>query len=308
MARCAAIARSTNCCRRRSRSRNQSQSQRQRMARRRPRQRSGASLGWSGLGGVVLLLLAIATGGSLAYFYFSAAPRPVLDPQTLCPVNGPQGVTVVLVDTSDDLPETTRRELLGQLDDMITTLPPFYRLDIRVLDITGVRSRSLFSKCNPGDGAGLSEWTDNPRIARRRWIEDLRKPAALAVKSSIASAEAKSSPIMAAIQDIAINPFSGAASQQARKKLYIISDLIEYTKDYSQYSRAGALSFARYKQSPAYLKFRTDLHGATVIIRYVTRQTNGPPVLDGTRHMEFWKQWIEDNRGIFGGVKRMQGA
>jgi hypothetical protein len=278
------------------------------MARRRPRQRSGSGFGWSGLGGVLLLLLAVISGGTLAWFYFSAAPRPVLDAQTLCPVTGPHGVTVVLVDTSDDLPETTRREVLGQLDDMITTLPPFYRLDIRVLDIAGVRSRSLFSRCNPGDGAGLSEWTDNPRIARLRWIEDFRKPAALAVKSSIAAAKATSSPIMAAVQDIAIDQFSGAASQSARKTLYIISDMIEFTRDYSQYARAGDLSFARYKQSPAYLKFRTDLHGATVIIRYVTRQQNGQPVLDGTKHMEFWKAWVEDNRGVFGGVKRLQGA
>src|ERR1700733_6044422 len=192
------------------------------MARRRPRQRGGTNFGWSGLGGVLLLLLAIVSGAALAWFYFSAPTRPVLDAQSLCPVNGPQGVTVVLVDTSDDLRETTRRELLGQLDDMITTLPPFYRLDIRVLDIAGVRSRSLFSKCNPGDGAGLSEWTDNPRIGRLRWIEDFRKPAAEAVKNSISSAKANSSPIMAAIQDIAIDQFSGAASERARKTLYII--------------------------------------------------------------------------------------
>ena len=278
------------------------------MARRPPRQRSTSGFGWSGLGGVLLLLLAITSGGALAWFYFSAAPRPVLDPQSLCPVNGPQGVTVVLVDTSDDLPETTRREVLGQLDDMITTLPPFFRLDIRVLDIAGVRSRSLFSRCNPGDGAGLSEWTDNPRIARLRWIEDFRKPAALAVKSSIAAAKAASSPIMAAIQDIAIDQFSGAATQNARKTLYIISDMIEFTRDYSQYPRAGDLTFGRYRQSPAYLKFRTDLHGATVIIRYVTRQTSGQALLDGTRHMEFWKAWVEENRGVFGGVKRLQGA
>src|ERR1700722_3232025 len=278
------------------------------MARRPPRQRSSSGFGWSGLGGVLLLLLAITSGAAPARVYFSAPGRPVLDTQSLWPVTGPQGVTVVLVDTSDDLPETTRREVLGQLDDMITTLPPFYRLDIRVLDIAGVRSRSLFSKCNPGDGAGLSEWTDNPRIARLRWIEDFRKPAAQAVKSSIAAAEAKSSPIMAAIQDIAIDQFSGASSEKARKTLYIISDMIEYTRDYSQYARAGDLSFARYKQSPAYLKFRTDLHGATVIIRYVTRQTSGQALLDGTKHMEFWKAWVEENRGVFGGVKRLQGA
>ncbi len=278
------------------------------MARRPPRQRASPGLGWSGLGGALLLLLAIISGGALSYFYFSAPEQPVLDPQTLCPVKGPQGITVVLVDTSDDLPETTRREVLGQLDDMITTLPPFYKLDIRLLDIAGVRSRSLFAKCNPGDGAGLSEWTDNPRIARLRWIEDFRKPAAQAVKSSVAAAQSTSSPIMAAIQDIAIGEFSGTAAEKAKKTLYIISDMIEYTKEYSQYSRAGDLSFQRYKQSAAYLKFRTDLHGATVIIRYVTRQAGGQPLLDGTKHMEFWKTWIEDNRGAFGGVKRLQGA
>jgi hypothetical protein len=278
------------------------------MARRRPWQRSSSALGWSGFGGALLLLTAIGSGAALAYFYFAAPERPLLDPQSLCPVDGPHGITVVLVDTSDDLPETTRREVLGQLDDMITTLPPFYKLDIRVLDIVGTRSRSLFSKCNPGDGAGLSEWTDNPRIARLRWIEDFRKPAAEAVKRSIASAQSDSSPIMAAIQDIAISQFSSAASESAKKTLYIISDMIEYTKDYSQYPRAGDLSFQRYRQSPAYLKFRTDLHGAAVIVRYVTRQSGGRPLVDGTKHMEFWKAWIEDNRGVFGSVKRLQGA
>jgi hypothetical protein len=278
------------------------------MARRPPRRHGSAMLGWAGFGGALLLLLATISGGALAYFYFSAPVRPMLDSRTLCPLDGPRGITVVLVDTSDDLPETTRREVLGQLDDMITTLPPFYKLDIRILDIAGARSRSLFSKCNPGDGAGLSEWTDNPRIARLRWIEDFRKPAAEAVKSSVAAAQSQSSPIMAAIQDIAIGEFSGATSQNARKTLYIISDMIEFTREYSQYPRAGDLTFQRYRQSPAYLKFRTDLHGATVIIRYVTRQAGGQPLLDGTKHMEFWKAWIDDNRGAFGGVKRLQGA
>jgi len=256
----------------------------------------------------VLLLAAILAGGALAYFYFSGPSRPVLDAKSLCPVTGPQGIMVVLVDTSDDLPEATRREVLGTLDDLITTLPAFYKLDIRVLDIAGSRSRSLFSKCNPGDGAGLSEWTDNPRLARLRWIENFRKPAALAVMTSVASAKASSSPIMAAIQDIALDQFSSVASQSAKKSLYVISDMIEYTRDYSQYPRAGDLSFQRYRQSPAYLKFRTDLHGADVIIRYVTRQVKGQPLVDGTLHMDFWKSWIEDNGGVWGGVKRLQGA
>jgi hypothetical protein len=256
----------------------------------------------------VLLTLSIVAGSAFAYFYLSTPARPTLDAQTLCPVAGPQGITVVLVDTSDDLPETTQREVLRMLDDMIETLPPYYKLDIRVLDITGARSRSLFSKCNPGDGAGLSEWTDNPRIARLRWIETFRKPAAEAVKSSIAAAKANSSPIMGAIQDIALDQFSSIASKSAKKTLFVISDMVEYTRDYSQYPRAGDLSFSRYKQSPGYLKFRTDLHGATVTIRYVNRQPKGQPLVNGVAHMQFWQEWIDDNKGVFGGAKWLQGA
>jgi hypothetical protein len=279
------------------------------VARRRPRQRSTPGIGWSGIGGILLLLLAIIAGSAFAYFYFSTPTRPTLDAQTFCPITGPQGITVVLVDTSDDLPETTRREVLGILEDKIASLPPFYKLDIRVLDIAGVRSRSLFSKCNPGDGAGLSEWTDNPRIARMRWIDGFRKPAADAVKNSIASAKANSSPIMAAIQDIAIDQFSSAAAQNAKKTLFVISDMIEYTPDYySQYPRAGDLSFSRYKQSPAYLKFRTDLHDATVNILYVNRQLKGQPIIDGRAHMQFWQEWVVDNKGQFGSAKWLQGA
>lgn len=278
------------------------------MARRRPRQRSGPSLGWSGIGGILLLVLAIVAGGAFAFFFFSTPARPTLDARTLCPIAGPQGITVVLVDTSDDLPETTRREALGMLEDMIATLPPFYKLDIRVLDIAGVRSRSLFSKCNPGDGVGLSEWTDNPRVARLRWVENFRKPAAEAVKSSIAAAKANSSPIMAAIQDIALDQFTSAASQSAKKTLFIFSDMIEFTRDYNQYPRAGDLSFSRYRQSPAYLKFRTDLHGATVNIRYVNRQPKGQPLINGGMHMQFWQEWIIDNKGVFGSAKWLQGA
>jgi hypothetical protein len=278
------------------------------VARRRPRQRSTAGIGWSGIGGILLLLLAMTAGGAFAYFYFSTPASPALDAQTLCPVAGPQGITVVLVDTSDDLPETTRREVLVVLEDMIATLPAFYKLDIRVLDIAGVRSRSLFSKCNPGDGAGLSEWTANPKIARMRWVENFRKPAADAVKNSMASAKANSSPIMAAIQDIAIDQFSSAAAQNAKKSLVVISDVIEHTKDYSQYPRAGDLSFERYKQSPAYQKFATNLHGASVQIRYVTRQIKGQSVLDDTQHAKFWGQWMKDNGASTVDVKRLQGT
>lgn len=256
-------------------------------------------------GAVALLLAAVAGFAALTYFYFSVPRNPPLNADTLCPIDGARGVVVVLVDTSDELPETTKREVLGILDDQITSLPPYYLLDIRVLDFQASRSRSLFAKCNPGDGAGLSEWTNNPRIARLQWIESFRRPARAAVENSIKDGKATSSPIMAAIQDAAIEQFSRAASRSIEKNLIVISDMVEYTNNYSQYPSAGDLSYDRFKRSPAYLKFRTDLHGSKVKIEYVQRLS---PKIDTVKLFEFWQEWIVDNRGGFAGARRLQGA
>ena len=214
------------------------------MPRRRSSRRGAANL--SGvLPGILLLTFAIVAGSALAYFYFSAPQKPVLDAATLCPVSGPAGLIVVLVDTSDDLADATRREVAVILDDLTKALPEYYKLDIRVLDIPTTRSRSLFARCNPGDGAGLSEWTENPRIARMRWIESFRQPASDAIRNSLAPAKAASSPIMAAIQDIAIDEFSSAEAQRIKKTLIVISDMLEYTRTIvSTYARAICRSSA----------------------------------------------------------------
>jgi hypothetical protein len=275
------------------------------VARLQPRRRNSAQGAGAAIGGIALIFLALAALGSLALFYFSVTPKPWLDAASLCPVDGPQGITVVLVDTSDDLPEPAQRQVLGMLEDHITELPAYYKLDIRVLDIAGGRSRSLFSRCNPGDGTGLSEWTDNPRLARMRWIDGFRQPASDAVKSSLSSATAKSSPIMGAIQDIAIDQFSSSVAQKVEKKLIVISDMLEFTALYSQYPSGGDLSYQRFKRSPAYLKFRTDLHDAHVKIEYI-QQTQ--VTIDSVKHIEFWKEWITDNRGVFDGARRLQGT
>jgi hypothetical protein len=68
--------------------------------RRRRRGRSGA---WrQHTLGVALIVgaLAVVAGGSFLYFQV-AAGRVELDHETLCPVDGPQSVTVVLVDRTD---------------------------------------------------------------------------------------------------------------------------------------------------------------------------------------------------------------
>lgn len=263
----------------------------------------------AGVGGAVLgstlICAALSIAAAFAYFYATVPRQPQLDQVTLCPTSGERGVTVVLVDTTDELPVPARHEVLSVLDDLITTLPSYHLLDLRVMDPAGSRSVSLFSKCNPGDGKGLSEWTANPELARIKWIESFQQPAKEVIERVLTPGAEKSSPIMGAIQNIAIDRFSPARVERVPKSLIIISDMLEHTRDYSQYQNGRDLSFERYQRSPAYQKFQTDLHGAHVTIDYVRRATVN---INLKRHLNFWALWIAANKGEFEPGRVLQGA
>lgn len=275
------------------------------MARVRASARSRSSVTSSTLWiGVALIVLAVSALVALAVFYWITPRSPILRAEDLCPTTGPQGISVVLVDTSDDLLPTTQKEVRTLLDDLIKNLPAYYKFDLRVLDIVNTRSRSLFSKCNPGNGTGLSGWTDNPALRRMRWLESFDEPAEEAIGWSLRSAKSKSSPIMAAIQDIALDEFSAESVQTVPKALTVISDMLEFTPYYGQYPSQGDLSYERFRRSPAYQKFRTDLHGAHVIMNYVER---GQVKIDTVKHVQFWNTWVNDNQGKVDLIHRLQG-
>ena len=269
----------------------------------RRRRSSGTSKGSLWLGGG-LIAAAILCAGGLAYGYF-ITPAPIaLDKESLCPVDGSRSVTAVLVDTSDDLPPITKQEVTKLLLDIAENLPPYELFDVRVLDAEHQTSRSVFARCNPGDGKGLSEWTANPILARKRWVESFRAPVAEALSGSLSAPNAKTSPIMAAIQNIAVDRFTGRTAAKGSRKLVVVSDMIEYEPDYSQY--VGDLSFERYKNSLAYLKYRTDLHGADIAIEYVQRLTRKP--INSVAHVRFWTDWFSDSNGQVREIVRLQGA
>lgn len=256
------------------------------------------------IAGIALIVAVLLSGVGLAVFYFSHERPPILDKATLCPVDGPRSVTVVLVDSSDELPAPARREVEQILRDEAEGLPVYGLIDIRVLDPAIGGSRSIFQRCNPGDGSNLSEWTANPRLARQRWMEEFQQPVTEALKNSLTSSESETSPIMAAIQDIALRHFTGRAASQIPKSLIVISDMVEHGDDYSQYS--GDLSFARFEKSPAYRRFNTNLNDAAVAIKFVERLSSAR--VNSVQLIEFWREWIQANNGRYLSAVRLQGA
>jgi len=253
-----------------------------------------------GAGLAVSALGALAAG---AYVYVTAARPPALDRASLCPVDGARSTTVVLLDSTDEIPDIGKREIRTVLLDMAETVPVYGLLELRLLDPRTPGGRLIFAKCNPGDGAGLSEYTANPRMAKKRWLEGFRQPLEESLDAGFRPVPGKTSPIMETVQRIAVDRFSGRAAEDMPKSLVLVSDMLENEPDYSQYG--GDLSYGRYKASRAYKKLQTDLHGAEVTIYYVQRVTAKP--LNSVDHIRFWAEWIRDNKGRFKQANKLQG-
>lgn len=254
------------------------------------------------LGGV-LALLALSSLAMGAYVYMTVERPATLDRESLCPLDGPRSITVVLLDSTDDIPDIGKREIRTVLVDLAETLPVYGLLELRLLDPKGSGGKSMFVKCNPGDGSGLSEYVANPRLARKRWMEGFRQPLDVALDAGFQPAPGKLSPIMETVQRIAVDRFSSRTAEDIPKSLVVVSDMLEHEPDYSQYS--GDLSYARYKASRAYRRLQTDLHGAEVIIYYIQRLTPRP--INSADHIRFWAEWIRENNGRFRQANKLQG-
>jgi hypothetical protein len=253
--------------------------------------------------GGALAVLALGVLGAGAYVYVSAARPPALDRATLCPVEGPRSITVVLLDSTDDIPDVGKHEIRTVLTDMAEAVPVYGLLELRLLDPKLPGGRQIFAKCNPGDGANLSEYTANPRLAKKRWIEGFREPLEAALESGFQPLPGKTSPIMETVQRIAVDRFTGHAAEEAPKTLVLVSDMLENAPDYSQY--AGDLTYGRFKSSRAYKRLQTDLHGAEVTIYYIQRASAKP--FNSADHIRFWVDWIRDNKGRFKEANKLQG-
>jgi hypothetical protein len=254
------------------------------------------------LGGA-LAVLALGVLAAGAYVYLTAARPPALDRASLCPVDGARAMTVVLLDSTDEIPDIGKHEIRTVLLDMAETVPVHGLLELRLLDPKTPGGRQIFAKCNPGDGAGLSEYTANPRMAKKRWLEGFRQPLEESLNTGFQAVPGKTSPIMETVQRIAVDRFSGRAAEDTPKSLVLVSDMLENAPDYSQYS--GDLSYSRYKASRAYRKLQTDLHGAEVTIYYIQRVA--AKRFNSADHIRFWADWIRDNKGRFKQANKLQG-
>jgi len=275
------------------------------MARRpRSRRRASSQDRWKLVIGSFLLIFTVGCIAVGVYTWFVIPRSPALDATTNCPIQGASALTVVLVDSSDDLPAAAKKEIEKILIDLSDQTSLYAHLEIRVLDPKLPSGRIIFSLCNPGSARNFDPLYGNPQKAEKRWKERFADPFTRAIPRALIPVTANSSPIMATIQGIALDRFTGQRVARLEKTLIVISDLIEHVPEYSQYK--GEYNFQKFRESLHYRNTRTDLGSANVVLYYIDRPAMRSATTES--HMQFWFSWIKDNDGARIDAKRLQGV
>ena len=247
-----------------------------------------------------LAMVAAATG----YWWYRASGAPRLVADTLCPEKGPSGVVVVLLDRSDPLTIQQREGLRNRLMGLRDGLSQHERLDVYAVgDTTTTLRDPVVSLCNPGKGDDANVWTSNPRLMRQRWEKRFadRIDSALADVLMVDTAESQS-PVMESLQSVAITAL-GRIPAETPRRLVIVSDMIQHTREYSQYRGVG--NFESFRSTPYFERMSCDLGGAEVTILYLNRA----PVsaVQGKAHIAFWRDYIAAMNGQLVSVVRIEG-
>lgn len=265
-----------------------------------PKRRRSSAGGLTKAAGVVAGAVGLALIAGVVWFNLAHPPLEI-DKDTLCPKSGPVSTTVVLIDVSDPLTPLAQEDVKNEISAAAGEVPKFGLLELRLLDPGSEGGKVLFSRCNPGDGRELSQLIANPDLERKRFEQDFSRPLQALLSSAVQSEPAETSPIMETIQWIAVK--SRSPGGQGLSRLFVVSDMIQHSDEYSLYK--GDPSFERFRRSPAYQRLRTDLKGAEAVVFFIHRAKAG--VMDNDL-VQFWERWFADNDGSLVRIRKIEGT
>jgi hypothetical protein len=225
---------------------------------RRERKARADLTGWILIAAIVIVLGAVGLVWS-----DQRKANPKLDAATLCPESGPASVTVVLVDVTDELSRPQAQDFQNQFERLRAETPRHGLLEVfLVRELDQGLLAPVVSLCNPGRGADVNEFLGNPQRVEARWRQGFEAPLDEAFKLVATASSAVRSPVLEAIQSVALTALASADRVDVPRRLVVVSDLMQHTQTLSFYRGLpdpGALI-----ENPAFQQVRTDLHDVTV--------------------------------------------
>lgn len=218
-----------------------------------------------------------------------------IDPSTFCKREKSTEVTVILIDHTDVITTIQRAALESRLWDVVNSTGKNSK--IKLYEVNNINAQVLtpaIDICNPGSEKDVNEFTGNKILAHKKFEERFRKPLKLILDGILSKENAKDSPIMEAVQSVAVSSFIGEEHSAEKKRFILVSDLLENTKNYSLYKTD--IDFENFKNSEHWKSVRSDLDDIDVEIFFLRR--DGADKFQNTNLRKFWINFFEDQGAI----------
>ncbi|MBU6223967.1 MAG: hypothetical protein KGP13_03985 [Burkholderiales bacterium] len=236
--------------------------------------------------GSMALLLVIFVMGTAAWWWNQK--RNAIDPKTLCPLHGPLGHNILLVDKTDPLNLAQKAAFDLLVTDLVSNkTPPGFLLSIFVLgDNFVAQNKPLVELCNPGDGKGHNELTENIKQLNRMYKDRFLNPIFEQSTQLLSIAPAQESPILEMLQMVSLNAIQ-KHHVDGPKTLIILSDLLQNSKQLNMYK--GLPNFAQFTNTPYAQKTKIHFQEVDIQIHYLQNS----PQLQGEGLFLFWREYFK---------------
>lgn len=242
--------------------------------------------------GVIFTLALLLIGGVFAFnAKFEAERNQTGD--DFCRKGFVPEITAILIDHTDSFTPVQQEALKTYLTDIAMSVKKNGMLQIYSVDST---KRSVlisgFSKCNPGDTEDLeNKLARRLSTVRKNYEDTFVKGLEAELNKTMVAETAQESPIMESIQSVSVTAFSGEERASAKKKLIIVSDLLEHTPELSFFK--GIPNFDDYKKTVHWQNARSNMSGIEVQI-FLLRRSKG----QSEDLIPFWERFFAGQGAI----------
>ncbi|AJG25005.1 hypothetical protein RR42_s3429 [Cupriavidus basilensis] len=225
-----------------------------------------------------------------------------LNPETMCPADGPVGHYVLLVDKTDPLNFTQKQAFSVILQELVEKrIPEGYLLSVFVLSEDFKETAApLVELCNPGDGSGKSELTANQKRLKAQYRLKFIEPVLKQSESLVSTQPAKWSPIFEMLQLVGINAYH-KYDVKGERRLIIMSDMLHNTPQFTMYK--GPVDYAAFAASDYGKKAQLELSDVEVELHYLMNS----PQLQTKRNLKFWEDYFAKAGARIVAVRPLEG-
>ncbi len=238
---------------------------------------------------LLIFLIFLAGGG---YLIYQTMTKIVLSDNGCPEVGGARGTTVILFDNTDKYEPVIEADIRANLFNIKDSVKKYQKLAIYIITENANNIEPVLEICNPGSMADESKFAflnKNPREIKDRWEKEFSNEVDLIIEKLLRGGTSDWSPIFEMIQAVNISSLKHSnESYRDENKLFIFSDFIHNTPEFSQYSDQSDFETFKSNNRNYYEKVYSMLRDTYVKLYVVNRlQSESLETMDN-----FWKDFF----------------